>query len=40
MVAKGPLRVVTALGNSHDYQLVAVHSGKCVDVSTISTAPP
>ncbi|MFF7641078.1 RICIN domain-containing protein [Streptomyces canus] len=33
------LRPVTALGNSHDYQLVAVHSGKCVDVSTISTAP-
>ncbi|MDQ0595699.1 hypothetical protein QF037_000044 [Streptomyces canus] len=33
------LRAVTALGNSHDYQLVAVHSGKCVDVSTISTAP-
>ncbi|MEV5439971.1 RICIN domain-containing protein [Streptomyces sp. NPDC052682] len=33
------LKPVTALGNSHDYQLVAVHSGKCVDVSTISTAP-
>ncbi|MDX2556500.1 RICIN domain-containing protein [Streptomyces stelliscabiei] len=33
------LQTVTALGNSHDYQLVAVHSGKCVDVSTISTAP-
>ncbi|MET7654974.1 RICIN domain-containing protein [Streptomyces sp. NPDC005486] len=33
------LRAVTALGNSHDYQLVAVHSGKCVDVSTISTTP-
>ncbi|PBC70373.1 carbohydrate-binding protein with CBM35 doain [Streptomyces sp. TLI_235] len=33
------LRAVTALGNNHDYQLVAVHSGKCVDVSTISTAP-
>ncbi|WP_060882293.1 RICIN domain-containing protein [Streptomyces caniscabiei] len=33
------LAAVTALGNSHDYQLVAVHSGKCVDVSTISTAP-
>ncbi|MDX3745399.1 RICIN domain-containing protein [Streptomyces sp. AK08-02] len=33
------LRPVTALGNSHDYQLVAVNSGKCVDVSTISTAP-
>ncbi|GAA0672596.1 hypothetical protein GCM10010193_26360 [Kitasatospora atroaurantiaca] len=33
------LSPVTALGNSHDYQLVAVHSGKCVDVSTISTAP-
>ncbi|MDQ0760965.1 RICIN domain-containing protein [Streptomyces canus] len=33
------LRAVTALGNSHDYQLVAVHSGKCVDVSTVSTAP-
>ena len=33
------LAAATALGNSHDYQLVAVHSGKCVDVSTISTAP-
>ncbi|WP_217241134.1 RICIN domain-containing protein [Streptomyces sp. AC555_RSS877] len=33
------LRAVTALGNSHDHQLVAVHSSKCVDVSTISTAP-
>ncbi|WP_369170104.1 RICIN domain-containing protein [Streptomyces sp. R28] len=33
------LRAVTALGNSHDYQLVAAHSGKCVDVSTISTSP-
>ncbi|KUO19428.1 beta-xylosidase [Streptomyces dysideae] len=32
------LRPVTALGNSKDYQLVAVHSGKCVDVSGISTA--
>ncbi|WP_329310661.1 RICIN domain-containing protein [Streptomyces sp. NBC_01262] len=31
------LRAVTALGNSHDYQLVAAHSGKCVDVSNIST---
>ena len=31
--------ITVALGNSHDYQLVAVHSGKCVDVSTISTAP-
>ncbi|MFF7645277.1 RICIN domain-containing protein [Streptomyces canus] len=31
------LRAVTALGNSHDYQLVAVNSGKCVDVSDIST---
>ncbi|GHA74441.1 MULTISPECIES: RICIN domain-containing protein [Streptomyces] len=30
---------VTAIGNSKDYQLVAVHSGKCVDVSGISTAP-
>lgn len=36
---KYKLRAVTALGNSHDYQLVAVHSGKCVDVSTVSTAP-
>ncbi|NUQ99879.1 MAG: beta-xylosidase [Streptomyces sp.] len=27
---------VTALGNSQDYQLVAVHSGKCVDVSDVS----
>lgn len=32
------LNPVTALGNSHDYQLVAVHSGKCVDVSNVSTA--
>lgn len=32
------LNPVTALGNSKDYQLVAVHSGKCVDVSEISTA--
>jgi hypothetical protein len=31
------LKPVTALGNSKDYQLVAVHSGKCVDVSDIST---
>ncbi|OIJ91852.1 RICIN domain-containing protein [Streptomyces monashensis] len=28
---------VTALGNGKDYQLVAVHSGKCVDVSKVST---
>lgn len=33
------LNPVTALGNSQDYQLVAVHSGKCVDVTAISTAP-
>ncbi|MEU1166573.1 RICIN domain-containing protein [Streptomyces sp. NPDC005921] len=33
------LNPVTALGNGHDYQLVAVHSGKCVDVSGVSTAP-
>ncbi|WP_062428535.1 RICIN domain-containing protein [Herbidospora daliensis] len=34
------LRKVTYSGNdSHDYQLIARHSGKCVDVSTISTAP-
>jgi len=33
------LRKVTYSGNdSHDFQLVARHSGKCVDVSTISTA--
>ncbi|HEV7711475.1 MAG TPA: RICIN domain-containing protein [Asanoa sp.] len=33
------LRRVTYSGNdSHDYQLVARHSGKCVDVSTVSTA--
>jgi hypothetical protein len=32
------LRPVTALGNAQDHQLVAVHSGKCVDVSEISTA--
>ncbi|MGW2817352.1 RICIN domain-containing protein [Streptomyces sp. NPDC001415] len=31
------LKPVTALGNSKDYQLAAVHSGKCVDVSNIST---
>ncbi|WP_069768009.1 RICIN domain-containing protein [Streptomyces sp. LUP30] len=30
---------VTALGNGHDYRLVAVHSGKCVDVSRVSTQP-
>ncbi|NUT95383.1 MAG: beta-xylosidase [Saccharothrix sp.] len=34
------LRKVTYSGNDpDDYQLVARHSGKCVDVSTISTAP-
>ncbi|MFD0899288.1 RICIN domain-containing protein [Actinomadura sediminis] len=34
------LRKVTSSGSdSHDYQLVARHSGKCVDVSGISTAP-
>ncbi len=33
------LQSVTALGNSQDYQLVAVHSGKCVDVSGVSTTP-
>ncbi|MFC5668363.1 RICIN domain-containing protein [Kitasatospora misakiensis] len=33
------LRPVSALGNSQDYQLVAVHSGKCVDVAGASTAP-
>lgn len=33
------LRKVTYSGNdAHDYQLVARHSGKCVDVSTVSTA--
>ncbi|MEU7613552.1 RICIN domain-containing protein [Micromonospora sp. NPDC049204] len=33
------LRKVTYSGNdSHDYQLVARHSGKCVDVSGVSTA--
>ncbi len=32
-------RKVTYAGNDpHDYQLLARHSGKCVDVSTISTA--
>jgi len=31
------LNPVTAPGNSQDYQLVAVHSGKCVDVSNVST---
>lgn len=30
-------RPVTALGYSKDYRLVVVHSGKCVDVSQIST---
>lgn len=29
----------TALGDSQDYQLVAVRSAKCVDVSDVSTAP-
>ncbi|MEY9836320.1 RICIN domain-containing protein [Streptacidiphilus sp. EB103A] len=33
------LQSVTALGNSQDYQLVAVNSGKCVDVTGVSTAP-
>ncbi|MFD0331870.1 RICIN domain-containing protein [Streptacidiphilus monticola] len=33
------LSPVTALGNSQDYQLVAVHSGKCVDVTGVSTSP-
>ncbi|WP_241826905.1 RICIN domain-containing protein [Streptomyces graminilatus] len=33
------LNPVTALGNSKDYQLVAVHSGKCVDVNGNSTTP-
>ena len=33
------LAPVTALGNSQDYRLVAVHSGKCVDVYNDSTAP-
>ena len=34
------LRKVMYSGNdAHDYQLVARHSGKCVDVSTVSTAP-
>jgi len=33
------LSPVSALGNSKDYQLVAVHSGKCVDVSGVSTQP-
>lgn len=33
------LRRVTYAGNdSRDYQLIARHSGKCVDVSTVSTA--
>ena len=30
---------VSALGNSQDFQPVAVHSGECVDVTGISTAP-
>lgn len=34
------LRKVTYSGNdAHDYQLVARHSGKCVDVNGVSTAP-
>ena len=34
------LRRVGYAGNDpHDHQLVARHSGKCVDVSTVSTAP-
>jgi hypothetical protein len=33
------LRAVTGLGSGRDFQLVAVHSGKCVDVSGVSTAP-
>ncbi|AUG81788.1 beta-xylosidase [Kitasatospora sp. MMS16-BH015] len=33
------LQPVTALGSSQDYQLVAVHSGKCVDVSGVSATP-
>ncbi|MBD0839297.1 RICIN domain-containing protein [Streptomyces sp. TRM68416] len=33
------LQPVTALGSGKDYQLAAVHSGKCVDVSGISTDP-
>ncbi|MFI6151309.1 RICIN domain-containing protein [Kitasatospora sp. NPDC051170] len=33
------LQPVTALGNSQDYQLLAVHSGKCVDVSGVSATP-
>lgn len=33
------LQPVTALGSGQDYQLVAVDSGKCVDVSGVSTAP-
>ncbi|WP_223279682.1 RICIN domain-containing protein [Streptomyces sp. SDr-06] len=31
------LNPVVALGNGEDHQLVAVHSGKCVDVSNVST---
>ncbi|MDL5205817.1 RICIN domain-containing protein [Streptomyces sp. ALI-76-A] len=30
---------MAALGNGQDYQLAAVHSGKCVEVSQISTTP-
>ncbi|GHH80627.1 RICIN domain-containing protein [Streptomyces capitiformicae] len=33
------LKPVTSTGNSKDYQLAAVHSGKCVDVSGISSDP-
>ena len=34
-----PRKVTYAGNDAHDYQLVARHSGKCVDVSTISTSP-
>jgi hypothetical protein len=33
------LRAVSALGSTQDFQLVAAHSGKCVDVTAISTSP-
>ncbi|MCF4120194.1 RICIN domain-containing protein [Antribacter sp. KLBMP9083] len=33
------LQAVSALGSNQDFQLVAVHSGKCVDVNGASTAP-
>jgi len=40
LVSRGftPRRVTYGGNDAHDYQLVARHSGKCVDVSGVSTA--